>query len=117
MRVRSRIPRLSAPLYTEDMRWASAQEWSGPALGERRAERLGRGRTVSDALHLVSSDQRCIAVGVGPAQHQGRCGSGRRTGVLAMITGPTESVRSVVWSPDGVVLASGSLDNTVRLWR
>ena len=30
--------------------------------------------------------------------------------------GPSSTVRSVAYSPDGTQLASGSLDNTVKLW-
>jgi WD40 repeat protein len=40
----------------------------------------------------------------------------RRTS-LATLTGHTDSVHSVAFSPDGSTLASGSGDGTVRLWR
>ena len=36
---------------------------------------------------------------------------------LLTLTGHTEEVSSVAFSPDGQTLASGSKDNTVRLWR
>jgi len=36
--------------------------------------------------------------------------------LLATLVGHTDSVRSLAWSPDGQILASGSADATVRLW-
>ena len=33
------------------------------------------------------------------------------------LTGHTEQVRSVVFSPDGTTVASGSYDGTVLLWK
>ena len=35
---------------------------------------------------------------------------------IALLTGHTDWVTSVSFSPDGNTLASGSRDNTVRLW-
>ena len=35
---------------------------------------------------------------------------------LAQLAGHTNWVRSVAFSPDGATLASGSGDNSVRLW-
>ena len=43
----------------------------------------------------------------------GTVSSARQTAIL---TGHTNYVMSVAWSPDGKTLATGSLDDTVRLW-
>ncbi|HKR48222.1 MAG TPA: WD40 repeat domain-containing protein [Pseudonocardiaceae bacterium] len=36
--------------------------------------------------------------------------------LLATLTGHTDTVNAVVFSPDGQTLATGSADHTIRLW-
>jgi len=35
---------------------------------------------------------------------------------VAKLSGHTDAVRAVAWSPGGLRLATGSWDNTVRVW-
>ena len=35
---------------------------------------------------------------------------------ICTLTGHSNEVRSVAWSPDGKILASGSCDNSIKLW-
>lgn len=41
---------------------------------------------------------------------------GRRTGLIGTLSGHTSVVYGVTWSPDGKKLASGSRDETIRVW-
>ncbi|MDQ1022850.1 WD40 repeat protein [Streptomyces umbrinus] len=52
-----------------------------------------------------------------PDDHTVRLWDVARRTKIATLTGHTGTVRSVVFSPDGSTLASGSHDGTVRLWR
>ena len=40
----------------------------------------------------------------------------RRAALVASLKGHTEAVRCMAFSPDGKTLASGSSDQTIKLW-
>lgn len=89
---------------------------SGPppplrALPEGAKMRIGQGRGVDFSF---SPDGKRLAVAcsiIGIWVHDAHTGK-----ELALLTGHTDAVTSVVYSPNGATLASGSYDQTVRLW-
>ena len=79
-------------------------------VAQGRATRLGKG-IIREIQFSPDGTRLAVASSIGiwlydTATHQG----------VALLTGHTDWVSSVAFSPDGNTIASGSLDNTIRLW-
>ncbi len=98
---------LTAVLFAQDSR---AQEYNRWRLPEGAIMRLGKGYVWDVAW---SPDRTRLAVGgtVGIWVYDASTGA-----EVSLITGHSFRVNAVAFSPDGLTLASGSRDHTVRLW-
>ena len=88
-----------------------AQDSPQWGLPEGAKARLGKGRISGNIAYSPDGARLAVASSIGiwlydTATHQ----------EVALLTGHTAWVRSVAFSPDGGTLASGSYDNTIRLW-
>ena len=89
---------------------ARAQDYNRWSLPDGALMRLGKG----DVRDVVwSPDRTRLAVGTSPGiwLYDARTGAQTR-----LITGHSFRVNTVAFTPDGLTLASGSRDHTVRLW-
>ena len=86
-----------------------AQDHTRWGLPEGALARLGKGRVTEVAYSPDGT--LAVATSVGIWLYNTRTLS-----EFALLQGHTEWVTSVSFSPDGQTLASGSWDNTVRLW-
>ena len=105
--ISSLILLLTAVLLAQN---SHAQDYNRWSLPEGALMRLGKG----DVRDVVwSPDGTRLAVGTSP----GIWLYDARTGAeVSLITGHSFRVNAVAFSPDGLTLASGSRDHTVRLW-
>lgn len=83
------------------------QQWNLP---EGAVRRLGRG-SISEVAYSPDGGWLAVTGGVGIWIYEAHT-----LNPLKLLTGHREGVKSVSFSPDGQTIASGSPDNTVRLW-
>ena len=79
-------------------------------LPEGVKARLGKG-WIREITYSPDGNRLAVASSIGIWIYDARSGE-----ELDLLTGHTSWVNSVAFSPDGGTLASGSRDNTVRLW-
>ncbi|MYG07753.1 hypothetical protein F4167_14285, partial [Candidatus Poribacteria bacterium] len=79
-------------------------------LPEGAKARLGKG-TIGEIAYSPDSTRLAVASSIGIWIYDAQTGE-----ELDLFVGHTDWISSVAYSPDGNTLASGSWDNTVRLW-
>jgi len=72
--------------------------------------------SITTGLRVFSPDGQTL-VSVGGGENTVRLWDVKTGTLNATLVGHTERINSIVFSPDGQTLASGSNDNTVRLWK
>ena len=94
-----------------------AENYTQFSLPEGAKARLGKG-TIREIQYSPDGTRLAVASSIGIWLYDTTTlqVENSRNGEVALLTGHTGWVLSVAFSPDGNTLASGSHDNTVRLW-
>ena len=87
-----------------------AQDYTQWNLPEGAKARLGKGRR-SEIAYSPDGTRLAVASSIGVWLYDTETYQ-----EIALLTGHTSGVNSVAFSPDGSTLATGSYDNTIRLW-
>ena len=88
-----------------------AQDYTQWGLPEGAKARLGKGHITGNITYSPDGTRLAVASSIGIWIYDAHTGE-----ELALLTGHTGDVSGVLFSPDGVTLASGSRDGMVLLW-
>ena len=95
-----------------------AADYTQWGLPEGTKARLGKGGLSGDIAYSPDGTRLavCSSIGIWLYDTATFHAENSRNGEVALLTGHTEMVHNVAFSPDGNTIASGSYDNTVRFW-